>query len=81
MATLVGWMQVVVDANVADAFATLRNAARGRNQRLSDLAQAIIDGTEQIRTAAAPADQTRNVEAHTTGRHRSTTGSISPDLY
>jgi GAF domain-containing protein len=34
--------------NVAEAFTLLRNAARSSNRRLSDLAQAIIDGSEQI---------------------------------
>jgi GAF domain-containing protein len=43
--------------DVAEAFAVLRNAARTHNRRLSELAQAIIDGTEQIPPAAAT-DQT-----------------------
>jgi len=34
--------------SVADAFEILRNTARGRNRRLSDLAQSILDGTEQL---------------------------------
>jgi GAF domain-containing protein len=34
--------------DVADAFTLLRNGARSRNRRLSDLAQAIVDGSEQI---------------------------------
>jgi AmiR/NasT family two-component response regulator len=34
--------------DVADAFALLRNGARSHNRRLSDLAQAIVDGSEQI---------------------------------
>jgi GAF domain-containing protein len=34
--------------DVADAFTLLRTGARSHNRRLSDLAQAIIDGTEQI---------------------------------
>jgi len=34
--------------DVADAFALLRRDARNHNRRLSDLAQAIVDGTEQI---------------------------------
>lgn len=33
---------------VADAFTLLRTTARRRNRRLSDLAQALIDGTEQL---------------------------------
>jgi AmiR/NasT family two-component response regulator len=34
--------------DMAEAFVLLRGNARSRNQRLSDLAQAIVDGTEQI---------------------------------
>ena len=34
--------------DVADAFALLRNGARSHNRRLSELAQAIVDGSEQI---------------------------------
>jgi GAF domain-containing protein len=34
--------------DVADAFTVLRNGARSHNRRLSELAQAIVDGTEQI---------------------------------
>src|SRR6266545_1240588 len=34
--------------DVADAFALLRADARNHNRRLSDLAQAIVDGSEQI---------------------------------
>jgi GAF domain-containing protein len=34
--------------DVADAFTLLRGTARNRNRRLSDLAQAIVDGSEQI---------------------------------
>jgi GAF domain-containing protein len=34
--------------DVADAFTLLRQGARSHNRRLSDLAQAIVDGTEQI---------------------------------
>jgi GAF domain-containing protein len=34
--------------DVADAFALLRSGARNHNRRLSDLARAIIEGTEQI---------------------------------
>jgi GAF domain-containing protein len=39
---------------MADAFTLLRHAARSRNRRLSDLARAIVDGSEQI-----PATQPR----------------------
>jgi len=35
---------------VADAFDVLRAAARSRNRRLADLAQALVDGTEQLPT-------------------------------
>jgi GAF domain-containing protein len=34
--------------DVADAFTLLRNGARSRNRRLSELAQAIVDGSEQL---------------------------------
>ncbi|MEJ3742867.1 GAF and ANTAR domain-containing protein [Actinomycetes bacterium KLBMP 9797] len=34
--------------DMADAFTLLRSGARGQNRRLSDLAQAVVDGTEQI---------------------------------
>jgi len=34
--------------NVADAFTFLRQSARSRNLRLSDVAQAVLDGTEQV---------------------------------
>jgi transcriptional regulator with GAF, ATPase, and Fis domain len=34
--------------DVEKAFAILRSTARNRNQRLSDLAQALVDGTEHI---------------------------------
>ena len=37
-----------LQVNVAEAFTVLRNAARSRNRRLSDLAQAIVDGSEQL---------------------------------
>ena len=34
--------------DMAEAFALLRHGARSHNRRLSDLAQAIVDGTEQL---------------------------------
>jgi GAF domain-containing protein len=34
--------------DVADAFALLRSGARSRNRRLSELAQSIVDGSEQL---------------------------------
>jgi GAF domain-containing protein len=39
--------------DVADAFTALRDGARSRNRRLSELAQAIVDGSEQIPPATA----------------------------
>jgi GAF domain-containing protein len=39
--------------DVADAFTLLRNGARSHNRRLSELAQAIVDGSEQIPQAFA----------------------------
>jgi GAF domain-containing protein len=45
--------------DMADAFTLLRASARSRNRNLSDLAHALVDGTEQITTTtpvkAAPA--------------------------
>ncbi|PZG22613.1 transcriptional regulator [Micromonospora craterilacus] len=37
-----------LQVDVGEAFALLRNGARSHNRRLSDLAQAIIDGSEQL---------------------------------
>jgi GAF domain-containing protein len=37
--------------DLAEAFALLRNSARSHNRRLSDLAHAIVDGSEQIQPA------------------------------
>jgi AmiR/NasT family two-component response regulator len=34
--------------DVAEAFALLRSGARSQSRRLTELAQAIVDGTEQI---------------------------------
>jgi transcriptional regulator with GAF, ATPase, and Fis domain len=42
-----------LDLDVAEAFTLLRNDARRRNRRLSELAQAIVDGSEQIPPAPA----------------------------
>ncbi|MEV4622462.1 GAF and ANTAR domain-containing protein [Asanoa sp. NPDC049573] len=39
--------------DMAEAFTLLRGNARSHNQRLSDLAQAVVDGTEQIPPATA----------------------------
>ena len=39
--------------DMADAFTLLRNTARSHNRRLSDLARAIVDGSEQIQPATA----------------------------
>jgi transcriptional regulator with GAF, ATPase, and Fis domain len=44
-----------MQTSVDDAFAILRGAARSQNRRLSDLAQAIVDGSEQIPLASSPA--------------------------
>lgn len=37
-----------LQVSVVDAFDLLRTTARSRNRRMSDLAQALIDGTEQL---------------------------------
>jgi GAF domain-containing protein len=42
-----------LQVDLADAFTMLRGSARSHNRRLSDLAQAIVDGTEQLRPASA----------------------------
>jgi AmiR/NasT family two-component response regulator len=39
--------------HLADAFTLLHTSARSHNRRLSDLAQAVVDGTEQLPPAAA----------------------------
>jgi len=39
--------------DMAEAFTLLRNGARSRNRRLSDLAQAVVDGSEHIPPAVA----------------------------
>jgi GAF domain-containing protein len=39
--------------DMAEAFTLLRSGARSHNRRLSDLAQAIVDGTEQVPPATA----------------------------
>lgn len=39
--------------DMAEAFTVLRSGARSKNRRLSDLAQAIIDGSEQLSPPAA----------------------------
>jgi len=41
--------------DMAEAFTLLRDTARSHNRRLADLAQAIVDGTEQVPSATAPA--------------------------
>jgi hypothetical protein len=41
--------------SVDDAFNLLRNAARGQNRRLSEVALAIVDGSEQLPPATMPA--------------------------
>jgi transcriptional regulator with GAF, ATPase, and Fis domain len=46
--------------DVAEAFALLRSEARSGNRRLSDLAQAIVDGSEQLsRPPTPPGSSTR----------------------
>jgi transcriptional regulator with GAF, ATPase, and Fis domain len=44
---------------VDQAFAILRNGARSHNRQLSELAQAIVDGSEQLPAATGPADRER----------------------
>ncbi|MFV2103885.1 GAF and ANTAR domain-containing protein [Micromonospora sp. LOL_024] len=39
--------------DVGEAFTLLRNGARSRNRRLSDLARAVVNGTEQLASGSA----------------------------
>lgn len=50
--------------SVADAFDILRHTARSRNRRLSELAQSIVDGTEQPTPAQATTSQTPGRSRH-----------------
>lgn len=43
-----------LDLDVSAAFAVLRAEARSRNRRLSELAQAVVDGSERIGPEGAP---------------------------
>jgi len=52
--------------NVDDAFTILRNASRSHNRPLSNLAQAIVDGTEPLPAATTTATKKAS------GRHRTT---------
>src|SRR5690349_4973595 len=52
--------------NVDDAFTILRNASRSHNRPLSNLAQAIVDGTELLPAATTTATKKAS------GRHRTT---------
>jgi transcriptional regulator with GAF, ATPase, and Fis domain len=54
---------------IDDAFTVLRSGARNRNRRLSELAQAIVDGSEQIPPAPRSDDQ-RRPPRDQPGRHR-----------
>jgi transcriptional regulator with GAF, ATPase, and Fis domain len=48
-----------LDLDMDQAFSLLRDSARSRNRRLSDLAQAFIDGTETLTTPTANPPQRR----------------------
>jgi transcriptional regulator with GAF, ATPase, and Fis domain len=48
-----------LDLDMDQAFSLLRDSARSRNRRLSDLAQAFIDGTETLTTPTANPTQRR----------------------
>jgi transcriptional regulator with GAF, ATPase, and Fis domain len=43
-----------LQVDLDESFALLRHAARSRNRRLSELAQAVVDGTEQIPRTPEP---------------------------
>jgi len=55
---------------VDQAFTVLRSGARSHNRRLSELARAIVDGSEQLPTATGPAEPGRMLPAARPGRHR-----------
>ena len=57
---------------VDDAFTLLRSSARSRNRRLSDLAQAIVDGSEQFPAMYIPAERQPRSPARQPGWHRAT---------
>jgi transcriptional regulator with GAF, ATPase, and Fis domain len=57
---------------VDQAFTILRSGARSHNRRLSELAQAIVDGSEQLPAATGPADSERTFPASLPDRHRRT---------
>ena len=57
---------------VHDAFTVLRSSARSRNRRLSELAQAIVDGSEQVTAVRIPAERQPRSPARQPGRHRET---------
>ncbi|MGE5826747.1 MAG: GAF and ANTAR domain-containing protein [Micromonosporaceae bacterium] len=55
-----GFLAERLHVDVAEAFALLRRDARNRNRRLSELAQAIVDGSEQIPPATTPGGTSRD---------------------
>lgn len=57
---------------VHDAFTVLRSSARSRNLRLSELAQAIVDGSEQVPAVHIPDERQRTSPTRQPGRHRET---------
>jgi transcriptional regulator with GAF, ATPase, and Fis domain len=57
---------------IHDAFTVLRSSARSRNRRLSELAQAIVDGSEQVPAVRIPAERHPPSPARPPGRHRET---------
>jgi transcriptional regulator with GAF, ATPase, and Fis domain len=57
---------------VDQAFAVLRSGARSHNRRLSDLAQGIVDGSEQMPAATGSADRERTSHTSQPGGERHT---------
>jgi hypothetical protein len=60
---------------VHDAFTVLRSSARSRNRRLSELAQAIVDGSEQFPAVHIPAERQPSSPTRQPGRHHETEAS------
>jgi GAF domain-containing protein len=56
---------------IDEAFTVLRGGARSRNRRLSELAQAIVDGSEQV-LVSHPTDRQRTSPVRPPIRHRET---------
>jgi transcriptional regulator with GAF, ATPase, and Fis domain len=67
-----GLLSERLGVSVSDAFTILRDSARSRNRRLSELAQAIVDGTEQLPPLPTIDDAASTRADSRASRHRST---------